>query len=58
MKDRDGWESYLAEKSAQVIALGKQIEDAEREIDAIVYKLFELTGDEIELLEASLEGQS
>jgi type I restriction-modification system DNA methylase subunit len=57
VKDRDGWEKYLAEKSADVIALTAQIEAAEREIDAIVYKLFDLTPDEIKLLEASLEGQ-
>jgi hypothetical protein len=57
VKDRDGWEKYLAEKSAEVIALTAQIEAAEREIDAIVYKLFDLTGDEIKLLETSLEGQ-
>jgi hypothetical protein len=57
VKDRDGWEKYLAEKSAEVIKLTTEIEAAEREIDAIVYKLFDLTPDEIKLLEASLEGQ-
>jgi hypothetical protein len=57
VKDRDGWENYLAEKSAEVIALDKQIETAEREIDAIVYQLFDLTDDDIKLLEASLNGQ-
>jgi hypothetical protein len=57
VKDRDGWEKYLAEKSSEVIALTAQIGSAEREIDAIVYKLFDLTPDEIKLLEASLEGQ-
>jgi hypothetical protein len=57
VKDRDGWEKYLAEKSAEMLALTAQIEAAEREIDAIVYKLFHLTPDEIKLLEASLERQ-
>jgi hypothetical protein len=57
VKDRDGWEKYLAQKSAEVIALTAQIEAAERKIDAIVYKLFDLTPDEIKLLESSLEGQ-
>jgi hypothetical protein len=37
--------------------LTAQIEEAEREIDAIVYKLFDLTPDEIELLESSPAGQ-
>ena len=57
VKDRDGWEKYLAEKSAEAIKLTAEIEAAEREIDAIVYKLFDLTPDEIKLLENSLEGQ-
>lgn len=57
VKDRDGWEKYLAEKSAEVKKLTARIEAAEREIDAIVYKLFDLTPDEIKLLEDSLEGQ-
>ena len=57
VKDSDGWEKYLAEKSAEVIKLTAEIEAAEREIDTIVYKLFDLTPDEIRLLEDSLEGQ-
>lgn len=57
VKDRDGWEKYLAEKSAEVKKLTAEIEAAEREIDALVYRLFDLTPDEIKLLEASLEGQ-
>jgi hypothetical protein len=57
VKDRDDWEKYLVEKSTEVIKLTAQIEAAEREIDAIVYKLFDLTSDEIKLLEDSLEGQ-
>lgn len=57
VKDRDGWEKYLVEKSAEVKKLTAAIEAAEREIDTIVYKLFDLTPDEIKLLEASLEGQ-
>ena len=34
-----------------------EIEAAEREIDAIVYHLFDLTPDEIASLETSLAGQ-
>src|SRR5579872_86167 len=56
VKDRDGWEKYLKEKSAEIIKLTSQIEAAEREIDAIVYQLFDLTPDEIKLLEDSLGG--
>ena len=57
VKDRDDWEKYLAEKSAEVIKLTAEIEAAEREVDAIVYELFDLTPDEIKLLEDSLEGR-
>lgn len=37
--------------------LTAEIETAERDIDATVYRLFDLTPDEIALLEASLAGQ-
>jgi len=57
VKGRDSWEKYLAEKSAEVIRLAAEIETAEREIDTVVYKLFNLTDEEVKLLEASLEGQ-
>ena len=57
VKDRDDWEKYLAEKSAEVIRHRAEIKAAEREIDAIVYKLFDLTPDEVRLLEDSLDGQ-
>jgi hypothetical protein len=54
IKDRDDWEKYLLEKSAEVIKLTADIEAAEREIDAIVYKLFEIAPSEIMLLEDSI----
>jgi hypothetical protein len=57
VKDRDDWETYLAERSAEVKKLAAEIEAAEREIDAIVYRLFDLTPDEIKLLEDSIAGQ-
>jgi len=57
VKERGGWEAYLVKQAAEVRALDGEIEKAEREIDAIVYRLFDLTPDEVELLEASLTGQ-
>ena len=54
VKERSDWEAFLAESSAEVKKLTAEIETAEREIDAIVYKLFDLTSSEIELLEGSL----
>jgi hypothetical protein len=57
VKERGEWETYLSENAARVRALSDQIAAAEREIDRIVYALFDLAPDEIALLEASLEGQ-
>ena len=57
LKERGEWEAYLAENAAEVHALSARITAAEREIDAIIYRLFDLTPDEIALLEASLAGQ-
>jgi TaqI-like C-terminal specificity domain len=57
LKQRNEWESFLREEGAKVRRLTAEIEEAEREIDAIVYELFDLTPDEIALLENSLAGQ-
>jgi hypothetical protein len=57
LRQRGEWEGYLAENRATVRRLSAEIEAAEREIDAIVYRLFDLTPAEVALLEASLEGQ-
>ncbi|MGB8736253.1 MAG: N-6 DNA methylase [Rhodomicrobium sp.] len=57
VKERRDWEAYIAESGAEVRRLTSEIEAAEREIDATVYKLFDLTAEEIALLEASLAGQ-
>jgi hypothetical protein len=57
VKERDTWENYLDENAAEVRELSVEIKNTEREIDAIVYRLFDLTSEEIALLEGSLEGQ-
>ncbi len=57
LRERGEWETYLDENRAKVRVLSDQISDAEREIDAIVYSLFGLSAEEIELLEKSLAGQ-
>lgn len=54
LKQRAEWEVYLAEHGAEVRKLGAEIATAEREIDAAVYGLFDLTDDEIRLIEESL----
>lgn len=57
LKERGEWETYLKENRTRVAALSTEIASAEREIDALVYDLFELTPAEIALLESSLAGQ-
>jgi len=44
-------------RGAEARAMGAEIERVEREVDAIVYRLFDLTSGEIALLEASIAGQ-
>lgn len=58
VKERAEWESYLAKHAAEVHALSAEIAAAEREIDALVYQLFDLTTSEITLLESSLPDPS
>jgi len=57
VRERGQWEAYLSENAARVRELSDRIAAAEGEIDQIVYGLFDLTPDEIALLEASLQGQ-
>ncbi|MGQ7792556.1 Eco57I restriction-modification methylase domain-containing protein [Faunimonas sp. B44] len=57
VRERGDWERFLAASGAEVRRLSAEIAAAEREIDRIVYGLFDLTADEIALLESSLAGQ-
>ncbi|MGH6846776.1 MAG: hypothetical protein ACREC0_04840, partial [Methylocella sp.] len=57
LKQRHEWENFLRDEGEKVRRLTAEIEQAERESDAIVFKLFDLTPDEIALLESSLAGQ-
>jgi N-6 DNA Methylase/TaqI-like C-terminal specificity domain len=56
-KERSGWEDYLSSEAQKVKALTAQIVSAEAEINTLVYAAFNLTPEEITLLEKSLEGQ-
>jgi hypothetical protein len=50
LRERGEWEAYLRDNAGQVRALSDTIAAAEREVDQIVYALFDLTPDEIALL--------
>ena len=57
VKERGQWEAFHGDASAEVKRLTVEIEKAEREIDAIIYAAFELTGDEIALRRHRLRGR-
>jgi len=57
LRERGEWEAYLRDNALRVRELSDRIAAAEGEIDRVVYGLFDLTPDEISLLEVSLEGQ-
>lgn len=54
LSERSDWEDWLTRDRAEINRLTAEIGQAEAEIDAIVYDLFDLTEQEIALLEAAL----
>ncbi|WP_445749614.1 Eco57I restriction-modification methylase domain-containing protein [Polaribacter sp.] len=47
------WEDYFLQEQQKALALKQQIDATDKEIDAMVYKLYELTDEEIEIVENS-----
>ncbi len=54
LADRSDWEDWINRDRAEIARLTAEIAQAEAKIDGIVYELFDLTPDEIALLEASI----
>ncbi|MFW2589968.1 hypothetical protein [Sagittula sp. SSi028] len=54
LSERSDWEDWLTRDRAEINRLTAEIAQAEAEIDAIVYDLFDLTEEEITLLEAAV----
>ena len=54
-KTADEWEPYWKEKRAAVEGLRRKLADAEAEINERVYRLFQLTPDEVKLLQREVE---
>jgi hypothetical protein len=51
----DEWEPYLREKQDENARLTRALTDAEAELNDRVYRLFDLTADEIKLLQKEVE---
>ncbi|MCY2989089.1 MAG: N-6 DNA methylase [Planctomycetota bacterium] len=51
----DEWEPYLKEKQAEVSRLSQELADADAELNDRVYRLFNLTPDEVKLLQREVE---
>ena len=45
------WEEYFHAEQAKAIEIKKQIGDTDREIDRMVYELYELTEEEVKIVE-------
>ena len=54
LRQRSEWDGWIGENRAQIHALTAEIARLEREINTRVYALFDLTPEEIALLEASI----
>ena len=54
LAERSAWEDWITRDRAEIARLSAEITKAEAQIDSIVYGLFDLTPDEIALLEASI----
>ena len=54
LTDRSDWEDWINCDRAEIARLTAEIAQAEAQIDSIVYDLFDLTEDEIGLLEAAI----
>jgi hypothetical protein len=54
LTDRSAWEDWMTRDRAEIARLLAEITKAEAQIDRIVYGLFDLTADEIALLESAV----
>ena len=53
LTDEAEWEEYFVQESKKALDLKSKIETTDKEIDLMVYALYELTNEEIKIVEAS-----
>lgn len=54
LSERSDWEDWIAQDRVEIARLTAEIAQTETKIDGIIYDLFDLTSEEIALLEASI----
>jgi ribosomal protein L23 len=54
LTERNAWEEWMARDRAEILRLEVEIKAKAAEIDTIVYELFDLTPEEIDLLEVAI----
>ena len=57
LKQRSEWQSYFDENHSEIWQRMREIDAAEREVNEIVFGLFQLAPEEIALIEGVLQGQ-
>lgn len=51
LKQKDEWEDYFTDYKNEITGINQQIETTDKEINSLVYKLYELTPEEIQTIE-------
>ncbi len=51
LKQKDEWEDYFTDYKKEITGINQQIETTDKEINSMVYKLYELTPEEIQTIE-------
>ena len=53
LKAQDEWEDYFNQYKKELLVLKEKIDKTDKEIDGLVYELYDLTKEEIQIIEAS-----
>ena len=54
LSERSEWEDWIARDRAEITRLSAEIGQVEDRIDSIIYNIFELAPDEVDLLESAI----
>ena len=54
LEEEGKWEDFFNSESKRILEIKDSIEKTNKEIDSMVYKLYNLNDDEIDIIESSL----